>query len=86
MECQYLSSRIVTVILRPDSGNHYKVLSIHSYHASIKTAPFEALYGRKCRSPVCWTEIGDVQLTRLEIIHETTEKIVQIRQRLQAAM
>ncbi|GKB66043.1 putative reverse transcriptase domain-containing protein [Tanacetum coccineum] len=41
--------------------------------------------GRKCRSPICWTEVGDVQLTRPEIIHETTEKIVQIRQRLQAA-
>ncbi|GKF90386.1 putative reverse transcriptase domain-containing protein, partial [Tanacetum coccineum] len=50
----------------------------NSYHASIKAAPFEALYGRKCRSPVCWAEVGDVQLTRLEIIHETTEKIVQI--------
>ncbi|GJZ90755.1 reverse transcriptase domain-containing protein [Tanacetum coccineum] len=37
------------------------------------------------RSPVCWTEVGDVQLTGPEIIHETTEKIVQIRQRLQAA-
>nr|GEY82495.1 putative reverse transcriptase domain-containing protein [Tanacetum cinerariifolium] len=47
--------------------------------------PFEALYGRKCRSPVCWAEVGDVQLTGPEIIHETTEKIVQIRQRLQAA-
>ncbi|GJZ64514.1 putative reverse transcriptase domain-containing protein [Tanacetum coccineum] len=56
-----------------------------SYHASIKAAPFEALYGRKCRSPVCWAEVGDVQLTRPEIIHETTKKIVQIRQRLQAA-
>ncbi|GJX28292.1 putative reverse transcriptase domain-containing protein [Tanacetum coccineum] len=56
-----------------------------SYHASIKAAPFEALYGRKCRSPVCWAEVGDVQLTGPEIIHETTEKIVQIRQRLQAA-
>ncbi|GKE61959.1 putative reverse transcriptase domain-containing protein [Tanacetum coccineum] len=57
----------------------------NSYHASIKAAPFEALYGRKCRSPVCWTEVGDVQLTGPEIIHETTEKIVQIRQCLQAA-
>ncbi|GJX91233.1 putative reverse transcriptase domain-containing protein [Tanacetum coccineum] len=57
----------------------------NSYHASIKAAPFKALYGRKCRSPVCWAEVGDVQLTGPEIIHETTEKIVQIRQRLQAA-
>ncbi|GKF57767.1 putative reverse transcriptase domain-containing protein [Tanacetum coccineum] len=56
----------------------------NSYHASIKAAPFEALYGRKCRSPVCWTEVGDVQLTGPEIIHETIEKIVQIRQCLQA--
>ncbi|GKB20957.1 putative reverse transcriptase domain-containing protein [Tanacetum coccineum] len=38
-----------------------------------------------CRSPVCWAEVGDVQLTGPEIIHETTEKIVQIRKRLQAA-
>ncbi|GKB66826.1 putative reverse transcriptase domain-containing protein [Tanacetum coccineum] len=57
----------------------------NSYHASIKAAPFEALYGRKCRSLVCWAKIGDVQLTGPEIIRETTEKIVQIRQRLQAA-
>ncbi|GJS51090.1 putative reverse transcriptase domain-containing protein [Tanacetum coccineum] len=57
----------------------------NSYHASIKAAPFEALYGQKCRSPVCWAKVGDVQLTGPEIIHETTKKIVQIRQRLQAA-
>ncbi|GKE07615.1 putative reverse transcriptase domain-containing protein [Tanacetum coccineum] len=57
----------------------------NSYHASIKATPFEALYGRKCRSPVCWAEVGDIQLTGPEIIHETTEKIVQIRQRFQAA-
>ncbi|GJW08549.1 putative reverse transcriptase domain-containing protein [Tanacetum coccineum] len=57
----------------------------NSYHTSIKAAPFEALYGRKCRSPVCWAEVGDAQLTGPEIIHETTEKIVQIKSRIQAA-
>ncbi|GJW44341.1 putative reverse transcriptase domain-containing protein [Tanacetum coccineum] len=57
----------------------------NSYHASIKAAPFEALYGQKCRSPVCWAKVRDVQLTGPEIIHETTKKIVQIRQCLQAA-
>ncbi|GKD36923.1 putative reverse transcriptase domain-containing protein [Tanacetum coccineum] len=56
----------------------------NSYHASIKAAPFEALYGRKCRSPVYWAKVGDVQLRLPEIIYETTENIVQIRQRLQA--
>ncbi|GJZ61038.1 putative reverse transcriptase domain-containing protein [Tanacetum coccineum] len=40
----------------------------------IKATSFEALYGRKCRSLVCWAEVGDVQLTGPEIIHETTEK------------
>nr|GEV58026.1 putative reverse transcriptase domain-containing protein [Tanacetum cinerariifolium] len=57
----------------------------NSYHASIKAAPFEALYGRKCRSLICWSEVGDSQLTGLEIIRETTEKIVQIKNRLLTA-
>ncbi|GKC24576.1 putative reverse transcriptase domain-containing protein [Tanacetum coccineum] len=56
----------------------------NSYHASIKAAPFEALYKRKCRLLVCWAEIGEVQLTGLEIVQETTEKIIQIKQRIQA--
>ncbi|GJW36578.1 putative reverse transcriptase domain-containing protein [Tanacetum coccineum] len=46
-----------------------------NYHASIKAALFEALYGQKCRSPVCWAEVGDAQLTGSELIHETTGKI-----------
>nr|GEZ35152.1 reverse transcriptase domain-containing protein [Tanacetum cinerariifolium] len=55
------------------------------YHASIKAAPFEALYDRKCRSPVYWTEVGGTQVLGPELIQETTEKIVQIKQRMQAA-
>ncbi|GKC02469.1 putative reverse transcriptase domain-containing protein [Tanacetum coccineum] len=51
----------------------------NSYYTSIKAAPFEALYGQKCRSPVCWVEVGDSQLTGPEIIH------VQIKSRIQAA-
>ncbi|GJS14202.1 putative reverse transcriptase domain-containing protein [Tanacetum coccineum] len=56
----------------------------NSYHASIKAAPFEALYGQKCRSPVCWTEVGEAQILGPELIQETTEKIIQIKQRMQA--
>nr|GEY32447.1 hypothetical protein [Tanacetum cinerariifolium] len=52
------------------------------YHASIKAAPYEALYGRKCRSPVCWSEVVDSQLIGPELIHDTTEKIIQIKNRL----
>ncbi|KAD7116962.1 hypothetical protein E3N88_04230 [Mikania micrantha] len=56
----------------------------NSYHSSIGCAPFEALYGRKCRSPICWTEVGDNRITGPELIKETTDKIAQIQRRLQA--
>ncbi|GJY37322.1 reverse transcriptase domain-containing protein [Tanacetum coccineum] len=57
----------------------------NSYHASIKAAPYEALYGQKCRSPVAGPEVGKAQLTGPKLIQETTEKIVLIKQRMQAA-
>ncbi|GKE85410.1 putative reverse transcriptase domain-containing protein [Tanacetum coccineum] len=57
----------------------------NSYHVSIKAAPFEVLYERKCRSPVYWSEVGDSQLTGPKLIRETTEKIVQIKNRLLTA-
>nr|GFB32975.1 putative reverse transcriptase domain-containing protein [Tanacetum cinerariifolium] len=57
----------------------------NSYHATIKVAPFEALYSQKRRSPVCWTEVGKAQILGPELIQETTIKIVQIKQRMQAA-
>nr|GEU99105.1 reverse transcriptase domain-containing protein [Tanacetum cinerariifolium] len=57
----------------------------NSYHASIKATPFEALHGRKCRSPICWSEVGESKLTGLELVRETMEKIVQIKNRLLTA-
>ncbi|KAJ0481098.1 putative nucleotidyltransferase, Ribonuclease H [Helianthus annuus] len=57
----------------------------NSYHTSIGAAPFEALYGRKCRSPLCWADAGDRQLVGPEMVQETTDKIAQIRDRISAA-
>nr|GEW39682.1 putative reverse transcriptase domain-containing protein [Tanacetum cinerariifolium] len=57
----------------------------NNYHASIKAAPIEALYGQKCRSPICRTEVGEAQILGPELIQEMTEKIVQIKERIQAA-
>ncbi|KAD4385365.1 hypothetical protein E3N88_25533 [Mikania micrantha] len=57
----------------------------NSYHTSIQCASFEALYGRKCRSPVCWTKVGDSQVVGPELIQETTDKIKIIQSRLKAA-
>ena len=57
----------------------------NSYQASNKMAPFEALYGRKCRSPLCWDDIGDRRLLGPEIIVQTVEKVTVIRERLKAA-
>ncbi|GKD84841.1 hypothetical protein Tco_1355995 [Tanacetum coccineum] len=51
-------------------------------HASIKATPFEALYRRKCSSPVCWANVGQVQLTGPEMVQETTGKVIQIKQRM----
>nr|GFC01711.1 putative reverse transcriptase domain-containing protein [Tanacetum cinerariifolium] len=57
----------------------------NSYHSSIKCAPFEALYGRKCRTPIPWTEVGEGKLLEPEVVQETTDKIVQIKERLKVA-
>ncbi|GKE66481.1 putative reverse transcriptase domain-containing protein, partial [Tanacetum coccineum] len=69
----------------PQTDGQIKLSYNNSYHASIKGAPFEALYGQKCHSPVCWAEVGQVQLTGPKLVQETTEKIIQIKQRMQVA-
>ena len=55
----------------------------NSFYASIRMAPYEALYGRKCRSPICWTEVGERQILGPEIVQLTIDKIKVIQQRLQ---
>nr|GFA63614.1 reverse transcriptase domain-containing protein [Tanacetum cinerariifolium] len=57
----------------------------NSYHSSIKCAHFEALYGRKCQTPIAWIEVGEGKLLGPEIVQETTDKIVQIKERLKVA-
>ena len=54
----------------------------NNYQSSIGMAPYEALYSRKCRTPVCWDEVGEKRLFFLEIVQDTTEKVNMIRERL----
>ena len=57
----------------------------NSYQASIQMAPYEALYGRPCRSPLGWTEVGESSITNPDLIRDTSEKVSLIRQRLLTA-
>ena len=54
----------------------------NSYQASIQMAPYEALYGRPCRSPICWTEVGESSITGPDLIRDTSEKVGMIKKRL----
>ena len=57
----------------------------NSYQASIQMAPYEALYGRPCRSPICWTEVGESSITGPDLIRDTSEKVGMIRKHLLTA-
>lgn len=52
----------------------------NSYHASIRMAHYEALYASKCKTPLCWTEVGEERILGPKIIQETTEKMRMIRE------
>ena len=54
----------------------------NSYQASIQIAPYEALYGRPCRSPVCWIEVEGRTTTGPKLVRDTSEKVDLIRERL----
>ena len=57
----------------------------NSYQASLKMAPFEVLYGRKCRTPLSWSEVGDSQIFGPDILREAEEKVHKIREHLKTA-
>ncbi|KAJ9560905.1 hypothetical protein OSB04_006065 [Centaurea solstitialis] len=57
----------------------------NSYHSSIGMPPFEMLYGRRCRTPICWGEVGQRVLGSTEVVQRTTEDIQRIRERLRTA-
>ena len=57
----------------------------NSYHSSIEMAPYEALYGRRGRNPICWDEVGERKLSKVELIDWIVEIINKIRKRLRAA-
>ena len=54
----------------------------NNYQASIQMAPYEVSYGRPCRSPICWAEVGESSITGLDLIRDTSEKMSLIQKRL----
>ena len=57
----------------------------NSYQASIQMVPYEALYGRPCRSPLCWTKVGESSIISPDLIRDTSKKVSLIQQRLLTA-
>ena len=57
----------------------------NNYQASIQMAPYEAVYGRPCRSPLCWTEVGESSIIGPELIRDTSKKVSLIPKRLLTA-
>ena len=57
----------------------------NSYQSTIQMAPFEALYGRKCRTPLCWSELDEALIIGPKLIHETTEKVRRIQEHITVA-
>jgi hypothetical protein len=57
----------------------------NSHQTTIGMAPYEALYGRKCRTPICWEEVGERKLLGPEMVQLTTDKVRVIKKRMKEA-
>ena len=72
----------------PGSWDTYALMEFaynNNYQSNIGMAPYEALYGRKCRTPVCWTDLNEHKVIGPDIVKETEEKVRVIQKRLKAA-
>ncbi|GJU61676.1 hypothetical protein Tco_1243511 [Tanacetum coccineum] len=81
-ESLYFMDRIWVLLTLEDIMRSRVIDFGGSYHLSIWCAPFEALYGRKCRSPVLWATIRESSLIRPELVLEMTDKVVLIKEKL----
>ena len=80
--------RACVLDLKGSWEEHFPLLDFaynNSYQASIQMVPYEALYGRPCRSPICWTEVGESSITGPDLIRDTSDKVGVIRKRLLTA-
>ncbi|GKC24297.1 putative reverse transcriptase domain-containing protein, partial [Tanacetum coccineum] len=68
-----------------DGQSEHTIQTLEDMLKAVRCAPFEALYGRKCHSPIMWAKVGEGQLIGAELVQETTEKILQIKDILKAA-
>ena len=80
--------RACVLDLKGSWDEHFPLIEFvynNSYQASIQMAPYEALYGRQCRSPICWTEMGESSITGPDLIRDTLEKVGMIQKCLLTA-
>ena len=83
----FRSLRACVLDLKGSWASHLPLVEFaynNSYHSSIKAAPYKALYGRRCRSPICWDEVGERKILGPKIIQRTYEKVNMIHDRLRA--
>ena len=80
--------RVCAIDFKGSWDDHLPLIELsynNSYHASIGMPPYEALYGRKCRSPVYWEEVGERKMLGPELVQQTKEAVELIKKRLIAA-
>nr|GEU90860.1 putative nucleotidyltransferase, ribonuclease H [Tanacetum cinerariifolium] len=78
-------SRLANIFQQEIVRLHVEFAYNNSWHASIKAAPYELLYGRKCRAPICWNEVGERVIEGPELIEVTNEKVAVAKEKLKEA-